>query len=286
MRFIRALSRGFVHTRRQDCLPQRLEEKFEPAVVVPRQRRHDAFLANFPPILFIKQVANTHEHSRPPLPKPEFSRQIPDVVSWDEAFERIAVIAEFIVHDRSQHGEFESILVAINSAGLYLIIRCVCRRIAVVRPRGKLRVEQRDIAVESEITVGARCTAVDERENVELGGGFKSDITGVANVFGRSKTVRENNLADLVGKREVETAYVEIEVRERFPANSIFELKSIPLLQVAVDDTARTGWHQLPVSDWAISLGHCSIKFNTRRANACDDRPRRILGLGALFSGH
>jgi hypothetical protein len=74
----------------------------------------------------------------------------------------------------------------------------------------------------------AWCAAVDERENVQLGGGFKPNITGVTDVFGRCKAVRQNDLADLVIKREVETTYVEIDVRERFTANSVFELKRLP----------------------------------------------------------
>src|SRR5262245_4904876 len=186
-----------------------LEEKFEPAVVVPRQREHNTFLADFAPITFVENVPDTREHSGSPLPKPKFGGEIPNVVSRDEAFERIAVIAKFIIHERSQHGEFESILVAIDRAGIDLIIRSERRRVAIVRSGGKLGVQQRDVAVEGEVAVWAGYTAIDERENVQLGGGFKANITGVADVFGRSKTVRQNHLADLVSKREVETAYVE-----------------------------------------------------------------------------
>src|SRR5262249_35033951 len=145
--------------------------------------------------------------------------------------------------------EFESILVAINRAGLYLIFRSVRRHQAIARSGGKLGVQERDVTVEGKVAVGARCAAVDERENVQLGSGFKPNVTGVADVLGRCKTVRQDDLADLISKREVETAYVEIEVRERFTANSIFELKSISFFQVTVDETARASWHQLPVSD-------------------------------------
>src|SRR4030095_16163969 len=94
-----------------------LKEKFEPAVVVPRQCRHNSFLAHFSPILFIEQIADSYEHPCSPLPQPKFGCQIPNIVSRDEAFKRIAVIAECIIHKRSQHREFESILVAINRAG-------------------------------------------------------------------------------------------------------------------------------------------------------------------------
>src|SRR4029077_6799810 len=261
-----------------------LEEKFEPAVVISRQGGHNAFLANFAPITLVEQVADTGEHSGSPFPKPKFGRQIPNVVGGNKAFKGIAIVPKFIVNERAKKREFESILVAINRAGLFLIIRSVRRRFAVVRSGGKLGVQQRDVAVEGEVAVGAWCAAVDERENVQLRGGFKPNVTGVADFFGRCKTVRQNNLADLVIQREVETAYVEIQVRERFSANSIFELKRLPFLQVAVDDTARAGRHQLAVSDWAISLRHCPIKFNARRAKACYDQCRRIFGLGTLFS--
>ncbi len=217
-------------TRRYSFVEPALEEKFEPAVVVPRQRGHNAFLADFAPITLVENVPDTREHSGSPLPESKFGREIPNVVGGNEAFEGIAIVAELIVNERAKKREFESILVAIDRAGLYLIIRSVRRRFAVVRSGGKLGVQQRDVAVEGEVAVGAWCAAVDERENVQLGGGFKPNVTGVADVFGRSKTVRQNDLADLVSKREVETAYVEIQVRERFTANSIFELKRLPFL--------------------------------------------------------
>ena len=227
---------NFGGDRRYRFLNLRLEEKFEPAVVVPRQRGHNAFLADFAPITLVEQVADTGEHSGSPLPESKFGREIPNVVGGNEAFEGIAIVTEFIVNERAKKREFESILVAIDRAGLYLIIRSVRRHFAVVRSGGELGVQQRDIAVEGEVAVGIWSAAVDERENVQLGGGFKSNITGVADVLGRSKTVRQNDLADLVSKREVETAYVEIQVRERFTANSIFELKRLPFLQVAIYD--------------------------------------------------
>src|SRR5882757_1317438 len=75
-----------------------LEEKFEPAVVVPRQRGHNTFLADFAPITFVENVPDTREHSGSPLPESEFGRQIPNIVGGNETFERIAVIAEFIIH--------------------------------------------------------------------------------------------------------------------------------------------------------------------------------------------
>ncbi len=177
-----------------------LEEEFEPAVVIPRQRGHNTFLADFAPITFVENVPDTREHSGSPLPKPKFGREIPDIIGGNEAFEGIAIVTKFIVHERSKKGEFESILVAIDCAGLYLIIRSVRRHLAVVRSGGKLGVQQRDIAVEGQVAVGAWCAAVDERQNVQLGGGFKPNVTRVADVLGRSKTVRQNDLADLVSQ--------------------------------------------------------------------------------------
>src|SRR6185312_14069280 len=117
----------------------------------------------------------------------------------------------------------------------------VRRHQAIVRSGGKLGVQQRDVTVKGEVAVGAWCAAIDERQNVQLGGGFKPNVTGVADVLGRSETVRQNDLADLVSKREVETAYVEIQVRQRFTANSIFELKRFPFLEVAIYDRTRAG---------------------------------------------
>jgi len=74
-----------------------LEEKFESAVIVPRQRRHYAFLTNFSPISLVENVPDTREHSSSSLPKLKFRCQIPNVVSGNEAFERIAIVAKFIV---------------------------------------------------------------------------------------------------------------------------------------------------------------------------------------------
>ena len=145
---------NFGGDRRYRLLNLLLEEKFEPAVVVPRQRGHNAFLADFAPITLVEHVADTGEHSGSPLPKPKFGREIPNVVGGNETFEGIAIVTKFIVNERAKKREFESILVAIDRAGLYLIIRSVRRRLAVVRPRGELAVQQRDIAVEGEIAVG------------------------------------------------------------------------------------------------------------------------------------
>ena len=80
-----------------------LKEEFEPAVVVSRQRGHDAFLANFAPITLVENVPDTREHSGSPLPKSKFGRQIPDVVGGNETFEGIAIITKFIVNERSKH---------------------------------------------------------------------------------------------------------------------------------------------------------------------------------------
>ena len=82
-----------------------LEEKFEPAVVVPRQRGHYAFLADFAPITLVEHVPDTGEHSGSPLPKLKFGRQIPNVVGGNEAFEGIAIVTELIVNERAKKRE-------------------------------------------------------------------------------------------------------------------------------------------------------------------------------------
>ena len=46
-----------------------LEEDFEPAVVIPRQRRHDAFLADFAPIILVEEIPDAGEDSNSPVPK-------------------------------------------------------------------------------------------------------------------------------------------------------------------------------------------------------------------------
>src|SRR5262249_12078462 len=123
------------------------KEKSDPAVVVPRQRGHNALLANFAPIIFVEQVPDTGEDPSSAVPEFHFCSEIPNIVTGDEAFERIAVIAKFVVHDGAEKRELEDILVAIDRAGLNLVIWSVRRRFVIVRSRGKLGVQQSDVAV-------------------------------------------------------------------------------------------------------------------------------------------
>jgi hypothetical protein len=102
-----------------------LKEKFEPAVVVPRECRHYAFLANFAPVTLVEHVADTREHSGSPLPKLKFGREIPNVIGGNEAFEGIAIVTELIVNERAKKRDFERIFVAIDRAGFDLVIRCI-----------------------------------------------------------------------------------------------------------------------------------------------------------------
>ena len=143
-----------------------LEEKFEPAVVIPRQRGHYAFLADFAPITLVENVPDTREHSGSPLPKLKFGREIPNVVGGNEAFEGIAIVTELIVNERAKKRDFERIFVAIDRAGFDLIIRCICRHVAGIWPGGELGVQQRNIAVERQIAVRTGNAAVDQRQNV------------------------------------------------------------------------------------------------------------------------
>jgi hypothetical protein len=157
---------GAVRDRRYRLLNLHLEEKFEAAVVISRQGGHDSFLANFAPVILIEKISDTGEDSSPAFPKSKFGRQVPNVVSWDEAFERIAIITKFIIYDRAKEREFEGILVAIDPASLDLVIRCICRRVAAIWPGRKLGVQQRNIAVERQIAVRTGNAAVDQRQDV------------------------------------------------------------------------------------------------------------------------
>jgi ribosomal protein L19 len=115
-----------------------LEEEFEPAVVVPRQRGHNAFLANFAPVILVEQVSDTREHSGSPLPKFKFGREIPNIICGNKAFEGIAIVTKFIVNERAKKRDFEGILIAIDRAGLELLIRRVSRRVTVIWPGSEL----------------------------------------------------------------------------------------------------------------------------------------------------
>ncbi len=61
-------------SRRQDLSASHLKEKFKPAVIVSRQRGHDAFLADFAPVTFVENVPDTGEYPGSPLPKPKLRR--------------------------------------------------------------------------------------------------------------------------------------------------------------------------------------------------------------------
>src|ERR1700756_2348007 len=109
-------------------------------------------------------------------------------------------------------------------------------------------------------------------------------VTRIANVARGSKTVRQNDLTDLIVESEIEAAEVEIEVGKRFPAHAVFELKRIAFFEVAIYHAARSGRDQFPVRNWAVGLRYCAVKFKTRRATGCDHGSGRILGLCTLFS--
>ena len=114
------------------------EKEFEPAVVVPRQCGHNPFLANFAPIIFVEQVPDTREDSSSPFPESKFGCEVPNIKCGNEAFEGIAIVTKFIVNKRAKKREFEGILVAVDGAGLDLVIWSVRRRVALVRARGEL----------------------------------------------------------------------------------------------------------------------------------------------------
>src|SRR5882724_477046 len=218
------------------------EEEFEPTVVIPRECRHNPFLTDFTPIILVEEVSDARENSSSPLPKFKFGREIPNIVGGNEAFEGIAIVTKFIVNERTKKRDFESILIAIDPAGLDLVIWCICRRVAAVWTGGEFSVEQRDVAVEHEIAVWAGSATVDQRQNVQFGRGFKSNVTRIADVFGGSKTVRQNNFADLIFESEIETADVKAKIRERLSAYSIFKLKRIAFFEVAIYHAACSGW--------------------------------------------
>src|SRR4030095_16943043 len=139
-----------------------LEKDFKPAVVVSWQRRHNAFIADFAPVILVEQVPDTREDSRSPLPKLKFGREVPNVVGGNKAFEGIAIVTKFIVNKRAKKREFEGIFVAIDRAGLDLIIRSVCRCLAAVRTRGEFGIQQCDVTVKQEVAVGTGSTTVDQ----------------------------------------------------------------------------------------------------------------------------
>src|SRR6266508_2647600 len=161
-----------------------LEKHFEAAVIIAPIRGHNAFVADFAPIILVKQVLDPGEDTDPAIPKFHFRSQIPNVVGGNGALESIVRIAKLIGHDGAKKTNFHNIFVAIDSASLDLVIRSVGWRHAVVRP-----------------------------ENVELAGGLKSHVTRVTDVSRGCKSVRQTNVANLIVEREIEAADVEIQVR-------------------------------------------------------------------------
>src|SRR4029453_5762926 len=167
-----------------------LEEDFEPAVVIPRQRRHDAFLANFTPIMLVEKVPDAGENPNSPIPKSVFCGQVPNVVGGDEALEGVAIVPKLVAHGRAKKRELQDLLVAIDRSGLDLILRSVRWRVAGIRSGGEFGVQQRDVAEEQKFAVRAGSATVDQRQTVQFSRGFKPDITRVADVGGGSKSVR------------------------------------------------------------------------------------------------
>ena len=167
-----------------------LKEDFEPAVVIPRECGHNAFFPDFAPIVLIEKVSDAGENSNSPVPEFHLCRQVPDVVGGDEPFEGVAIVTKFIVNERAKKREFERVLVVVDRSRLDLVIWSVCRYFAVIRPGGEFGVQQCDISVKQELPVRAGDATIDQRQNVQFGRGFKSDVTRVADVGGGSKTVQ------------------------------------------------------------------------------------------------
>src|SRR2546430_10128902 len=106
----------------------------------------------------------------------------------------------------------------------------------------------------------------------------------MADVSGGSKPIRQNDLTDLVVESEIETADVEVQIRERFSANAVFKLKRIAFFQVAIHHTACAGGNQFAVGPGPVSLRHGAVKFHTRRAAGRDDRSGWVFSYCAFFS--
>src|SRR6266508_196029 len=190
-----------------------LEKHFEAAVIIAPIRGHNAFVADFAPIILVKQVLDPGEDTDPAIPKFHFRSQIPNVVGGNGALESIVRIAKLIGHDGAKKTNFHNIFVAIDSASLDLVIRSVGWRHAVVMPGGEFGVEQSDVAVDRQCAPGTLSASVDEPENVELAGGLKSHVMRVTDVSRGCKSVRQTNVANLIVEREIEAADVEIQVR-------------------------------------------------------------------------
>src|SRR6266550_5113468 len=243
----------------------RSKEELNAAVIIAPVGRDDSFVADFAPIILIEKILDAGENTESPIPKFHFRGQIPNVIGRNETLEGITVVAKFVIHHGAEQRDFDGIFVAIDPAGLELIIRRVSRRVAVIWPGREFGVQHRDVAVEQEVPVWTGGATADQRQNVQFGRGFKSDVTRIADVAGGSKTVRQNDIADLIFEIEIETADVKTEIWERLSANSIFKLKRIALLEVAIYHAAWSGWHQFAVRPWPVGLRYCAVKFNTRR---------------------
>ena len=121
-----------------------------------------------------------------------------------------------------------------------------------------------------QVAVGAGRAAVDQRQHIQLGGSFKSDVARITDVGGGSKTIRQNNLTDLIIEGEIKAADIKIEKRKWFSANSIFKLKRVAFFEVAIYNAACLSGNQFPVRNWAVGLRYCAVKFDTGRANRPD----------------
>src|SRR6266511_3607967 len=208
----------------------RLKEELDAAVIIARVGWDDTFVPDFAPIILIEKILDAGENTESPIPEFHFRGQVPNVVGGNSALESIVRVAEVIAHDCAEKGDLHCIFVAIDSARLELIIRSVGWHQAFVGSGSKLGIEQGDVAVDRQCAPWIfSVAAIDEPKHIQFAGGFKSEVTSVADIPCRRESIRQTDVAHLIIKREVEAADVEIHVRQRLAPYPELELKRFAL---------------------------------------------------------
>src|SRR6266550_2204722 len=207
----------------------RSKEELNAAVIIARVGWDDTFVADFAPIILIEKILDAGENTESPIPEFHFRGQVPNAVGGNGALESIIRVAEVIAHDCAEKGDLHYIFVAIDSARLELIVRSVGWNQAFIGSGSKLGVEQGDVAVDRQCAPRILSAAIDEPKNIEFAGGFKSEVTSVADIPCRREPIRQTDVAHLIIKREVEATDVEIYVRQRLAAKPELELKRFAL---------------------------------------------------------
>src|SRR5215203_3160398 len=122
-----------------------------PVIIAPI-RRHDAFIADLRPEIFIEEIVDPAEDPKAAFPEIHLRSQVPDLIGGNEALEAVVRIGPMIIDKRADEGDLHRLPIAVDHAGLEKIIRRIDWNLALGRSGSELRVEKGRIAEEIQAT--------------------------------------------------------------------------------------------------------------------------------------